>query len=432
MLRRFFFLSVMVLMRTIPITFAQTCPGGSGCQDPSFGSGGEVIVSSPANQVPRQMVLQPDNKIVGLMGVNVANSVAGYLIRMDADGTQFDSTFGTAGLVTLTWGGASGRVFGLGKQLIGGEERFVVAGWVPCGRKTCIRVERYTSTGTLDTTFGNSGVTIISNENFPFDITVLPDQRLLLTGSVSAMLRLTANGSLDPTFGSNGVSTAISVLGQVRGPAVLFPSGRFVVPGSKSIKGGTVLAVARFNSNGSLDNGGKGDSTPGDSLGSAGVATLTLPTPCFANAIALDANGNIVVAGVRGSLPAFTVRFSPNGQLDNGYSINDLTGLAASYFMSIVMQNDGKMVISGEGASVSGMPSDALVARYNSDGSVDTTFGNNGWILKDYYGVPNVAVNVLMQPDISCFGCEKILVNGSANLTQNPSTYEVNFIRYLP
>ena len=97
----------------------------------------------------------------------------------------------------------------------------------------------------------------------------------------------------------------------------------------------------------------------------------------------------------------------------------------------MVFQGDGKIVVAGQGQSVDGIPQDALIARYNADGTVDTSFGNNGWILKDYYGVYNWAQSVLMQPDPTCLGCEKILVNGGTMISSSPVLQDVNFIRYL-
>jgi uncharacterized delta-60 repeat protein len=379
------------------------------------------------------MQLQSDDKIVGLVGENDgATPQVGYLIRMDADGQQFDGTFGVGGLVSLTFGGAGGRAFGLGIQNVGGVERLVVAGWSRCGSATCTRVERYDLSGQLDPSFANSGVAIINSDKSPLWVTVLPDQRLLLTGQNGGMIRLTANGSPDPSFGTNGVSTATSVLTMVWGPAVVLSSGRFLIPGSSGKGNKFDLAVARFNLNGSLDSGARGDSTPGDSFGSSGLAKLHFSnTSCVGRALAVDGAGKIVVAGDRTNQPSFTVRFTSNGQLDNTYSVTGISSLPWTHYQSITLQNDGKAVVVGAADLVTDAVNDALVARYNTNGTIDNTFGGTGWVLKDSYGAADYSEAVSMQRDPSCVGCERILVLSSVYSPSPTSIQEVNFLRYL-
>src|SRR6266496_1387642 len=133
---------------------AQSC---SGCLDPTFGDGGEFILSS-ANANPEGMALQTDNKIVALFRENdSATPELGYLMRFTSDGVP-DNSFGYGGVVTLNWGGNSGRVLALSLQTIGGQQRIIVGGWESCGpNKQCLRAEAYDANGSLDATFASGG-----------------------------------------------------------------------------------------------------------------------------------------------------------------------------------------------------------------------------------------------------------------------------------
>jgi uncharacterized delta-60 repeat protein len=100
--------------------------------------------------------------------------------------------------------------------------------------------------------------------------------------------RLMSSGSPDTTFDSDGTATIdFGSLADLAGDAVLQPDGKIVVAGSTQATG--EIAVARLNPDGS----------PDTTFGGDGKATVGFSTAAFGNAVALQANGRIVVAGQR-------------------------------------------------------------------------------------------------------------------------------------
>ena len=87
-----------------------------------------------------------------------------------------------------------------------------------------------------------------------------------------------------------------------------------------------------------------------------------------------------------------------------------------------------KIVVAGEGRWASVSSSDFLTARYNIDGTLDTSFGTGGWVMTDGYGLADSVRSVMMQDDPSCEGCQKIIVSGAFHTS--PITSEAVAIRY--
>lgn len=420
--------------------FAQT----AGALDTSFGPSmnGEIFLDAPETVgLPNHYVslLQADGKIVSLLGDNDdSDAVRNLLVRLNADGTV-DGSFGSAGYVYLTMGG-NGKAFTLGKQMIGGEERFVVAGVGPCGQRNCLRAERYTSAGALDPTFGTNGVTLVATDTAQAMAIQPADQKILFTNTGGTVVRLNANGTADSSFGTGGVLrvAGMGILG------VGTQGDRILVCGWAAKGKSNDFAVARLNSNGSLDDGGRSDSTRGDSFGTAGKATVDFDRYNeVAYSISTDATGRLVVTGQAqfgGSAwqnyNAVIVRFSASGQLDTSFGtlgkvILDIGGLQ-DLFTSGAIQSDGKIVVAGEGR-FAGHKADFLVARYNPDGSVDPSFGNGGFIMKDFYSAYEQAQSVLLQSEPGCAPCEKIVVAGSASLVDAPgATDQAVVFRLVP
>src|SRR5262249_13168002 len=132
---------------------------------------------------------------------------------------------------------------------------------------------RYNVNGTLDTTFGTKGKVITDlggKEDSVSAMIVDGSGRILVAGStsapgsnVAALVRYNANGSLDATFGSGGkLVTSIPINGD---SIALQPDGKIVLAGAMPdpVTGAPEFMTARFNANGTVDNG----------FGSGGVAT---------------------------------------------------------------------------------------------------------------------------------------------------------------
>lgn len=182
------------------------------------------------------------------------------------------------------------------------------------------------------------------------------------------LARYLTNGALDTSFGAAGiVTTAISGSNTRANALAIQADGKIVIAGFSSGSSGTVCLVARYSSSGVLDN----------TFGTAGIRTIALGSGAQVNAIRVQTN-KIIIAGsvVQNSTPqCLLIRLNDDGSLDttfNGTGIVQLESGAVSSATSLLVDGSGRYVIGG--ASLQGY----VLARYNSGGSLDGTFGSGG------------------------------------------------------
>lgn len=305
--------------------------------DPNFGRGGTVAFGIPGTstgEVGNAVALQTDGKtvVVGTADSKIA------IMRLNSDGS-LDANFGTAGKITSSVG-YEGNAVAL--QVDG---RIVVAGTAGSG---VLMVARFLADGGLDQSFGNAGSTTV------------------------------AVGS------GNGLTTALAVTLQSDGKIIAV--GRATEPSPQN----TNFGVVRLNTDGSLDS----------SFGNGGKVSTNFPGPngTFdeAHAVAIQSDGKIVVAGVTNSQSTgdtFAVaRYLTNGTLDPNFGTNGLITLTLGNRLSaayaIGLQSTGKIIVSGEveGNDTSGITGGLMLARLNSDGTLDSSFGN----FSSYPGIEEV------------------------------------------
>jgi uncharacterized delta-60 repeat protein len=401
-----------------PSLVAQSCPGSPGCVDQTFGIGGMNVTSAPLADDPKyntahDMVFQNDGKIL-IMGraKDTTSTIQNVVARFTVDG-QLDPTFASGGFLYIPWSAVpSGFVRKIVKQTIGGSERFILAYGDKCGTVDCVKVLRYTTTGALDTTFGTGGLATLSVSGILNTVAVQTDQKILLGRLQNPLIRLNANGSPDTSFGPNGIST-FNDTGMLISAILARPDGTIITAGGYIGGQSPDLYVARFGSSGRWD----------ASFGSQGKMVIDfagLDDGAFA--LAVDANGNIVVAGranVAGPMSAqagwdaVIVRLTSKGNLDKKFGTNGRTayldiGGGEDAFQSLALQPDGKILAIGRG-SLPGNAWDILVARYNANGILDPTFHGDGWNLTDVYGSGDKGNVGLIQFDPAC-SCNKLVV----------------------
>lgn len=219
------------------------------------------------------------------------------------------------------------------------------------------------------------------------------------------------NGALDPSFGSEG-----KLAGSFGGGAVamaLQPDGRLLV-----LREG---ALARFLA----------DGTPDAEFGTDGeVDVVFTGSSDSAQALALQGDGRIVVAGYTGSgrLADFALaRYEANGSPDTGFGT---AGVATTDFggstdraYAVLIQDDGKIVVAGHAAIAN--QNDYAVARYTSAGAPDPGFGSGGRVTTNVGGVTDLAYAAALQPD------GRIVVAGRAG-TSGSADPDVGLVRYEP
>ncbi|WP_419952931.1 beta strand repeat-containing protein [Methylobacterium sp.] len=199
-----------------------------------------------------------------------------------------------------------------------------------------------------------------------------------------AVVRYNTDGSLDTTFGTGGkILTPVGTANGVGNSVTVQADGKIVVAGWGSGSGtGQDFAVVRYNTDGSLDT----------TFGTGGKIITPLGTGTSSdvgNSVTVQADGKIVVVGQgagSGGTDFAVVRYNTDGSLDTtfgtGGKILTAVGTTTSndYGNSVTVQADGKIVVAGTGAG-SGTANDFAVVRYNADGTLDTGFGTDGKIL---------------------------------------------------
>jgi uncharacterized delta-60 repeat protein len=243
------------------------------------------------------------------------------------------------------------------------------------------------------------------------DVLIQPDGKIIAAGSVFDRVRGNANfalvrhnqdGSPDASFGSGGKVTTDFFQGDDSIAAIaLQPDGKIVAAGAVTIPSGVVFGVARYKADGALDL----DFVP------AGKTTVSFgPGGSGAEAITIQPDGKIIVAGFADARPtpnrfiavaaqAALARFNSDGSLDTSFGDSGKTTgpdvNPVNWITAIALQPDGKIVIAGQARSDL-VHTDFLLARYDTNGSVDPSFGTGGWVTTDLSGFGDFAGDRLL------------------------------------
>ncbi|WP_330308160.1 MULTISPECIES: calcium-binding protein [unclassified Streptomyces] len=373
-------------------------PGGAvaapGDLDPSFGSGGKLTIDRGYFEEGQDAALQPDGKIVTVG----TDQQAGWLTpdfsvtRHNADGSA-DTSFGDAGETVTDFGGGTDQAQAVALQPDG---KIVVVGRtevLPEGEGGCcwFTVARYTAGGSLDTTFSGDGwVRADFGDNGSSDaqaVAVQPDGRIVAAGQTGgrfAVVRYDTDGNLDTSFGGTGKVVTPFDQGALGNDMALQPDGRIVVAG---YTGSTAFdfALVRYNTDGGLDT----------TFGTGGRVITDFGDYDVAQSLGVQPDGRIVAAGYSGGDFALA-RYTTSGGLDatfgtGGKTTTDLGG-SADRANDMALQSDGRIVAAGI------RNTDFAVARYNTDGTVDTGFGTGGRAVTDF-GYYDEARSVAVQSD---------------------------------
>ena len=290
------------------------------------------------------------------------------LARYSSNGV-LDTTFGTGGLVTTKVGARSDAPSALllqpnGQIVMGG---FEVAG--AQGAPGMMSLVRYNANGNLDTTFGKGGISLAS-------VTFLGPETLALlsngdylgvgqneSGNTGIVAEFSSKGVLLSNVTSAKVVAALSSSQSAvpnvmfQSPTIFQPNGHYVVATTActfhSQCRGTRIGVTRFLETGKTD-----------TTFTAKVESFNpRQTTSVALAVALQANGQIVVGGLINDDVGGMVRLDSNGELDTTFGTVDSFGVCCSVtsdqtFSGLLIQTDGKIV------AIGGLDGDLAVARY--------------------------------------------------------------------
>jgi uncharacterized delta-60 repeat protein len=377
--------------------------GAAGALDPSFAGTGTKLVEVSGDSA-YAVALQPDGKILLAGAVNANFDAVVY--RLDAVGT-FDPGFAGNGKRTIDSGG-----YEIADALaVQPDGKIVVAGTTSVGPAAA--VYRLDSSGSLDPSFDGDGALGINvaGANGASAVAVQPDGKIVVAGSTVSgngfVSRLNANGSFDTNFAIGGTQIIDSGGTEQLHAMALQPDGKIVVAGSTTVNSNA--AVYRLNADGTFDAGFDGDGAVGiDSGGNE-----------QANAVALQADGKIVVVGSTSVGAQVAVyRLNANGSMDASFDGDGALGIGTGYGSGAAVQPDGKLIVA----------SSSTVYRLNSNGSFDTSFDGDG---AASVGLSSGGVNAMArQPDGKIVLAGGTLVGGTvtafaARLLGDPHTVTV-------
>jgi uncharacterized delta-60 repeat protein len=304
--------------------------------------------------------------------------------------------------------------------------KILVAGTIGPYTDSNFALARYNADGSLDSTFGSNGkvttdfslsisdvgYTGAASNDYAHSITEQSDGKIIVSGTGDAkfaVARYDTTGSLDKSFNNDGkLTTPFGVGGYGEGKSViLLENGKILVAGTSSIQ----FAIARYNPDGSLDNSFSEDGKFDTYLG--GIFS--------GESSALQVDGKALIVGYTYTRTfswvtvsyvytySFAVaRFNVNGSLDTSF---DTDGLVTTYLGKancVAVQSDGKILVAGDSNSDFGL------VRYNSNGSLDTSFDGDGKVTLDFGSGPysyvyDTIYTIALQID------GKILVGGSSS-----------------
>jgi uncharacterized delta-60 repeat protein len=398
-----------------------------GSLDGTFGNSGWVTTDFYGLGLDHaySVAIQDDGKIVVAGATDDGDNSDFAVVRYDPDGC-LDTSFGSGGRVVTDIGGGDDEAHSIAIQSDG---KILVAGNVYNSGNWDFGLVLYNTDGSLDTGFGVEGRVITDiggSYNFAYSIAMQADGKIVVVGAAAngpdtdfAVVRYNGDGSLDTGFGIDGmVTTDVGGSYDTAYSVAIQTDGKIVVAGNAHNGSNFDFGLVRYNSDGSLDTGFDGDGKITTSIGTSADEAYS---------VAIQDDGKIVVAGVanNGSNNDFALaRYNIDGSLDSGF---DGDGIALTDFYnshdmanSLAIQRDGKIVVVG--VAYNPVNQDFALARYNTNGSLDISFGGDGEVTTDIYGgLSDEATSVAIQ------GNGKICVAGIAN---NGSNNDFALARY--
>lgn len=368
----------------------------AGDLDTSFNTTGKYTFDYGFQDNITSVCVQPADQKIVVAGTAITPSFSGKLLvtRLLPNGTP-DLTFANGGSLVITNFNESYAY----EVLVRTDGKLLVAGSKadPAFQFSTL-VMRLNNDGTIDTTFGNAGFAtheISTGDDFALAAAEQPDHKIVLAGSAldasfnnqPSVVRLLENGDIDSTFGVNGVALiSVSNNDNKFNSVFLQPDGKIVASGH--IDNGLTLSgqfdfdliTARFNA----------DGTPDNTFGTNGIVITSTAIDnvddAFGNALTSD--GKILVSGFRVqpnfSYDAILLQYDSTGLADPSFGTNGLVVFDENVMdvsFDVKVQTDGKILSAGISGGFFPDDNDFWLARYNSDGTPDNTFGINGRVI---------------------------------------------------
>ncbi len=376
-------LCLMITVLTTASAFSQP-----GTLDISFGDKGFVSDNNTSLSVHAAVVQQPDGKLLTAGGYLDADfNRKGNIMRFLSDGT-IDSTFGNNGYASI--GDLAAGAYDIALQP---EGKIVIVGSLTLQDGGHSFVARFQTNGFLDSSFGENGLTLIPNTHINdayLRLALEPDGKIIIAGPgvtddrqtfYSIISRMSANGAFDNSFGDKGRVLNYTNLAEI------YETGLAIQKDGKILLAGHTLGVgddgedyvlSRYNPDGTLDDG-FGNHSNVITQGVQGLNGHDAP-----GGITVQPDGKIVVGGTTSGynfiIYAAALRYNANGTLDETFGNEGRTLVAfdgkRAQTYAVLLQPDGKIILSGSAGNTT--ERDFTLCRLNSDGTPDSSFATDG------------------------------------------------------
>lgn len=395
---------ILIMKKTIIIVFIlilQNCFAQNGILDSSFGSGG-LKTFSLVNRNTRgnHLITFSDNSFIiagNSDGVTYApNTERGFFITKYLSSGDLDTNFGTNGVISIE-GTLTGETF-LTSAIKCNDGKVLMVCKIN-GISKFIKINPIVG---YDSQFGNNGFVDLPANTLPGILGEFNNGKFIsINGTYNGnsntyfFNRYNADGSIDLSFGNNGglISDITSFSYDYCQAIKILPNNKFITVGSSSNSWGNYFTghICKFNEDGTLDT----------TFGNNGVVLTQIGvSPGYAQYRNLDLlnSGKIVVCGSSeysggtggfGGTKPILVKYNSDGTLDNTFGTNGIVVLDVMFngndnFYSVKVQSNNKIL--GIGSSAYPYPymkTFLNISRLLENGTLDNTFGNNGIFLTD-------------------------------------------------
>lgn len=391
-----FYLLILFLV-SLTLANAQT-----GTLDPTFGSDGVVTTAvHPNYNMAETTVVQGDGKILVAGSAGTPSTYQMAVARYNEDG-DLDTSFGDQGKLRFPVGAVKSFVMDMAKQpdgkiLLGGRTWDNVTG--------DFAVVRLNEDGSFDDTFGANGIFRLATAEIEASeaIALLEDGTILMVGYRDdnlAVAKITADGIMDTTFGVNGwVILPFDDLASYGDDLAIQDDGKIVIAGFVlNGENRFQVAAARLNADGSVYT----------TFGTDGKVLFNVGDwNDFGEGIAIQSDGKILIgdhkwiANLDQRHDLFVARLNTDGSLDTSYGTSGVVTArlvdGANYASELVLQADGKPILMGY-TIFQGLIDMAMV-RFDTDGNLDSTFNGNGMVSFDNDGREDYGYSMALQAD---------------------------------
>jgi uncharacterized delta-60 repeat protein len=377
-----------------------------GVLDTSFNGKGIVVHHNAdggnRNDVGYSIYVDSNGKIYVTGYSQNANNYDMVIWRYNSNGT-LDTSFGNGGIV-VHHNAAGGNNWDAGTSIyVDSNGKIYVTGWSrnSSGNDDMV-IWRYNSNGTLDTSFGNGGIVVHHNaaggnwHDVGYSIYVDSNGKIYVTGyswnsnrdSDMVIWRYNSNGTLDTSFGRKGIVVHNNAAGgnsnDVGRSIYVDSAGKIYVTGFSWNGRDFDMVIWRYNSNGKLDT----------SFGNGGIVVHHNAAGGNAfdigESIYVDSSGKIYVTGSSrdrsNNYDMVIWRYNSNGKLDTSFGNGGIVvhhnaagGNAFDEGESIYVDSNGKIYVTGSSRNRNDL--DMVIWRYNSNGKLDTSFGDGGIVV---------------------------------------------------